>query len=862
MSPSQPLPPKENALFKRILKCYEHKQYKNGLKFAKQILTNPKFADHGETLAMKGLTLNCLGRKDEAYEYVRKGLRNDLKSHVCWHVYGLLQRSDRKYDEAIKCYRNALKWDKDNIQILRDLSLLQIQMRDLEGYRDTRYQLFMLRPTQRASWIGFSMSYHLLKDYDMALKILEEFRKTQTKRGYDYEHSELLLYQNMVMREAGELEEALCHLTRHEEQICDKLSILETRANLLMQVGQFGGAESIYRDLLHRNPENHDYYYGLLKALRLQGMEDQLKLFEECQQTFPRAQMPRRLPLNFATGEDFRSLADKYMRRALHKGVPPLFVDLRPLYNSTEKVKIIEQLLTGYVSSLKKYEVFSEREKDCEEKEPATALLWTYYYAAQHFDYLGCTAKALDLINAAIEHTPTLIELFVAKARIFKHAGDIQEALRHLDEAQALDTADRYINSKCAKYMLRANLIKEAEDMCSKFTREGVSAVENLNEMQCMWFQTECALAYQRLGKWGEALKKCHEVDRHFSEIMEDQFDFHTYCMRKMTLRAYVSLLRLEDVLRAHPFYFKAARVAIQVYLQLHDHPIAETETAEEINTANMAPSELKKLKSKQRKARRRAEQEKEKQTAAQEKRDQHAKSRQQQTQAQQQQAQDAGEVDALRDEELLPDKLARTEEPLEQAIQFLRPLQLLAAQRLETHLLAFEIYQRKGRLLLMLQSIKRAFRLDPTCPRLHAHMVTFHSLVSQKKELPAPMVTVLQREMAELYQSKEAQQLNEEFLARYSKSFPHLVEGCRMMYFLDKSKQKQALQMVTSLNNDLEGVTIEHCLRTLECLTRGDLGACETELAQFRASCHERFPLATAFRPPQPATNHVRPEE
>lgn len=50
-------------------------------------------------------------------------------------MYGLLQRSDKKYDEAIKCYRNALKLDKDNLQILRDLSLLQIQMRDLEGYR-------------------------------------------------------------------------------------------------------------------------------------------------------------------------------------------------------------------------------------------------------------------------------------------------------------------------------------------------------------------------------------------------------------------------------------------------------------------------------------------------------------------------------------------------------------------------------------------------------------------------------------------------------------------------------------------------------------------------------------------------------
>jgi len=44
-----------------------------------------------ETLAMKGLILNALGRRDEAYEYVRRGLRNDLKSHTCWHVFGLLQ---------------------------------------------------------------------------------------------------------------------------------------------------------------------------------------------------------------------------------------------------------------------------------------------------------------------------------------------------------------------------------------------------------------------------------------------------------------------------------------------------------------------------------------------------------------------------------------------------------------------------------------------------------------------------------------------------------------------------------------------------------------------------------------------------
>lgn len=37
----------------------------------------------------------------------------------------------------------------------------------------------------------------------------------------------------MVMREAGNLEDALNHLNKYEEQICDKLSVLEARGLLL-----------------------------------------------------------------------------------------------------------------------------------------------------------------------------------------------------------------------------------------------------------------------------------------------------------------------------------------------------------------------------------------------------------------------------------------------------------------------------------------------------------------------------------------------------------------------------------------------------------------------------------------------------
>lgn len=379
----------------------------------------------------------------------------------------------------------------------------------------------------------------------------------------------MLLYQNQILQEAGEFEKALKHIEEFESQIVDKLAVREITGDLCLKLGQFDRAVTIFDGLIKRNPENTMYYAKFIEAKRVTEPDAIVEFYRKFQTEYPRSICPKRLPLNVANGTLFRELVDDYLRRGLRKGVPPLFVNIRSLYTNDEKVKIITDLIHEYHVNLQESNHFSKADRDASlPAEPASALLWTLYFLAQHYDHLRDSDKALEYINAAIDHTPTLIELFVCKGRIYKHAGDFIEAFKWLDEAQSLDTADRYINSKCAKYMLRANLVKEAEEICAKFTREDVPAMENLNEMQCMWFQTECALAFQRQEKWGDSLKKCHEVDRHFSEIIEDQFDFHTYCMRKMTLRAYVGLLRLEDVLRQHPFYFKAAKCAIEVSIE------------------------------------------------------------------------------------------------------------------------------------------------------------------------------------------------------------------------------------------------------------------------------------------------------
>ncbi|XP_036613540.1 N-alpha-acetyltransferase 16, NatA auxiliary subunit isoform X3 [Trichosurus vulpecula] len=788
--PSVQLPPKESNLFKRILKCYEQKQYKNGLKFCKMILSNPKFAEHGETLAMKGLTLNCLGKKEEAYEFVRKGLRNDVKSHVCWHVYGLLQRSDKKYDEAIKCYRNALKLDKDNLQILRDLSLLQIQMRDLEGYRETRYQLLQLRPTQRASWIGYAIAYHLLKDYDMALKLLEEFRKTQQipPNKIDYEYSELILYQNQVMREADLFQESLEHIETYENQICDKLVVEEIKGEMLLKLGRLKEAGEIFKDLIDRNAENWNYYEGLEKALQPRTLEERLHIYEEISKRHPRALSPRRLPLNFVPGEKFRELMDKFLRVNFSKGCPPLFTTLKSLYYNTEKVSMIQELVTSYEASLKTCDFFSPYENG--EKEPPTTLLWVRYFLAQHFDRLGQCSLALDYINAAIASTPTLIELFCIKAKIYK---------------------------------------------------EGTSAMENLNEMQCMWYQSECASAYQRLEKYGEALKKCHEIERHFFEITDDQFDFHTYCMRKMTLRAYVDLLRLEDVLRKHAFYFKAARSAVEIYLKLHDNPLTNESKEQEVNSENLSAKELKKMLSKQRRAQKKAKLEEERK---------HAERERQQKNQKKKRDEEEEETSGPK-EELVPEKLERVENPLEEAIKFLRPLKTLAADNIDTHLLAFEIYFRKGKFLLMLQSVKRAFAINRNNPWLHECLIKFSKSVSNHSNLPEIVNKVLTQEMQKIFVNKDLESFNEEFLKHNATSIRHLLSGAKMMYFLDESRQEKAIAIATRLDETVKDKNVKTLTKVFEALVDGSFGVCNTQCEKYRTACHKLFPFSPAFLPP-----------
>ena len=82
-------------------------------------------------------------------------------------------------------------------------------------------------------------------------------------------------------------------------------------------------------------------------------------------------------------------------------------------------------------------------------------------------------------------------------------------------------------------------------------------------------------------------------MSKHFEDFVEDQFDFHGYCIRKMTLRAYIDMLHMEDKIYNERSYARAARGAIECYLALHDDP--ELHKTPNTDSSTSSPSQKQK---------------------------------------------------------------------------------------------------------------------------------------------------------------------------------------------------------------------------------------------------------------------------
>ncbi|KAK3943252.1 N-alpha-acetyltransferase 15, NatA auxiliary subunit [Diplogelasinospora grovesii] len=729
----QTLSTREANLFRTVIRHYEDKQYKRGLKAAEQILKkNPK---HGDTMSMKALIMNAQGKTEEAFALAKEALTIDMKSHICWHVYGILYRTNKNFDEAIKAYKFALKLEPDSHQIQRDLAILQVQMRDYQGYVQSRLTMLKARPQLRQNWTALAIAYHLEGNLQQAEKILTTYEKSVTTAPLktDFENSEAVLYKNSIIAEMGEVERALEHLETDGKHNLDRLAVMELRARYLAQLGRKEEAAKAYRALLDRNPEHPDYYQCLIETLDMSKTDEAaLKaVYDEYAEKFPRCDAARRLPLDFLTGDDFQKAAKSYLTLMFNKGVPSTFANLKHLYSNSFKKDTLPTLADEYLQEHKQNSDGKEQANGDSSKGEGAAL----FFLAQHYNYHMSRdlSRAMEYVERAIELDPKNTDFQMTKARIYKHQGETQKASEAMDYARTLDTRDRYINSKAAKYQLRNNENENALTTMGLFTRaETVGGpLADLIDMQCIWFLTEDGEAWQRRGNLGLALKRFHTIFNIFDIWQEDQFDFHSFSLRKGQIRAYIDMIRWQDQLREHPFYFRAALDAVNLYLDMHDKPQGSNGVnGVDGGKANGEDAAEKKKAAKKAK--------KEAQKAEREAAEKAAK--QDPNKASAQKGKDAEDA-KKKDDDPNGLKLASTTDPLGDAMKFLGPLLQFSPKNIDGQLAGFEVFIRRKKYLLALRCLNAALALDKDHPRVQEQSKTFQEAIGPILDSFAPKV-------------------------------------------------------------------------------------------------------------------------
>ncbi|KZV76643.1 N-terminal acetyltransferase A, auxiliary subunit [Peniophora sp. CONT] len=701
------LPTKESGLFREVLNLYESRQYKKALKAADTILK--KYPEHGETTCMKGLILTHTGRRQEGVDLVRKGIRQDLTSHIVWHVYGLVQKAEKDYDGALKSYGQALRFDEHNQNILRDAAALQAQLRHFDALVETRKTLLTVRPNLRQNWIGLAVAYYLSGDGEKAIQVLESHeRSLKNVPEGDYEHSELLLFHLKVL--SSDPKSALQFLDAHESDIVDTISKLLFRAKLLTAL-EDPGAVDAWRALVDRNPDSRDFIAGLIAA------SDPLPVLQELIKAHPRASAPRELALLHSSGPAFEDLARHHLSTGLNKGIPSLFATTKPLLSDPAKLSTVHSIASDIRSSASTTE--------------PTLWLWTTYFlsqltshAAKYHRHASYTQEsALKLVEESIAHTPTLPELWTLKGKILKRMGDPHGAVDAVEVARALDGQDRFLNWKSGKYVLRAGYVERAQGVLGLFTKKDApSPGKDLEDMQSTLYLLEAGLAESQNGVLHRALKRFHAVAKIFDDWQDDQFDFHGYSVRRGVLNVYTDMLTWADNLRSQPSYIAAALSAAEIYIRVHDDPsLSRPQEQAEENGSELSKKARKKAQQAARKA-----QEVAAKTAA-------------------SKPMDPDDPPPPADEDPEGLKLLGDPEPLDRAWSLLQPLRALDVKDARAWVVIAQVALRRGKYLQAVQALHKAHSLNAPTSSIHpvaCHLI--HTLTTSPPPTPSPTTTLL----------------------------------------------------------------------------------------------------------------------
>ena len=382
------------------------------------------------------------------------------------------------------------------------------------------------------------------------------------------ELSETLLYKARVLGELGRYSEMLEFLLNGKAKIRDSPTWYEMIVKAALGAKNLSEALKGVLELISLNSENSAYFYWYFQAKEYETDSQKIQGLNELKEIYPKSTAIEREELNFLH-EDILIKIDPYLKKRIKKGIPSIFSDIKSLLLEQPRGELILEYVKLNVESLKNHKSFIDisSKQPSEQIEQPQSLMWMLYLYSQLLDYYNYYDEALLAITEAIEHTPTVPDLYLFRGKIYKHQNLLEKASLSNQEGRCLDLGDRYLNNKAAKYLLRNNQIIETEEVMALFSKERANEL-NVHDMQSMWYEIELAEAHFRLENFEKAAEEFKWVEKHVIEMFEDQYDFHFYCFRKMNLNSYIDFMSFEDSLNKQKNFLRAGIGLVKIFFK------------------------------------------------------------------------------------------------------------------------------------------------------------------------------------------------------------------------------------------------------------------------------------------------------
>ncbi len=537
-----------NPEFQIALREFDTKRYEKVEKLCdKMIAKNPK---DDQALALKGLNYLYLKKPKEGEDTIKLAIKANMKSAVAWHFFAIFQKERGNYSQAMKSYNKALNFAPTNFNIIRDLSYMQLYLRQLNSFVESCRKGIENKPGILTNWVSFAFGCALVKNYKSAISTLDSAENMGGNVLKKNEKHEIRIFHAMLLSFDGKYEEAMNYLIHFKSEFIDKplvynmivenaikakkynigldycikaLNINSDNVDLIcayfyMKINEKDFVAKTYNDLLNI-PEDYKYLPKMLEIL------------SELKNKYPQNKILYNLELGFKQGEEFKKLFEEYFIKQVEKSIPSFYINVQFLYKlQSYKIKYIQEILDKYLENIQKNSKVSDN------LDIPLHTSWVYFYAAQHYLFLSELEKAFNYINLALDLTPSVVEFYMLAAKILKHSYMMDKCILAFDKARLLDVGDRYLNAKMSKIYIREGDITKTNETMKEFVGEPLTE-ENIKFSETLWYLNECGCCYlikKNILRSHYCFKNVVDI---FLNIIKDQVDFYNFCLRRYMLK-------------------------------------------------------------------------------------------------------------------------------------------------------------------------------------------------------------------------------------------------------------------------------------------------------------------------------------